>query len=97
MKATKYAALLAGLLLATQSMADSGKGDPKIGKQLEGQHCSRCHDDSVYNKPGSKIKNSNALLARVRACNANTSAGLFPDEEAHIAAYLNLNYYHFKN
>ncbi len=100
MKPTLFAVLLSSLLFAGQAMADNktsdAKGDPKIGKMLVSQKCSRCHDDSVYSRPDHKIKSYDALVARIRACNANTNAGLFPDDEAHIAAYLNLNYYHFK-
>ena len=36
------------------------------------------------------------LLAQVQGCNANLGKGYFPEEEEHIAAYLNLEFYKFK-
>ena len=36
------------------------------------------------------------LLAQVQLCNVELKAGYFPDEEEHVAAYLNARYYGFK-
>jgi hypothetical protein len=36
------------------------------------------------------------LLAQVSYCNAELSTGYFPEEEEHIAAYLNKQYYRFE-
>jgi hypothetical protein len=35
-------------------------------------------------------------MAQVQLCNAELNTGLFPDEEEHVAAYLNARYYGFK-
>ena len=43
-----------------------------------------------------KTKTAQQLAARIAGCNANTGAGLFPEDEAHVAAYLNQQYYKFK-
>ena len=43
-----------------------------------------------------RVKTPAQLLAQVQACNTNLGKGYFPDEEEHIAAYLNLQYYKFK-
>jgi hypothetical protein len=42
------------------------------------------------------VHNPEQLLAQVRYCNAQLGSGYFPDEEAHVAAYLNKQYYHFE-
>lgn len=42
------------------------------------------------------MKSAEQLAARIRACNNNSGAGWFPEEEAHVAAYLNATYYRFK-
>jgi len=42
------------------------------------------------------MKTPAQLAARVAACNANTGAGWFPDEERHVGSYLNQSFYHFK-
>jgi len=35
-------------------------------------------------------------MAQVQMCNVQLGAGYFPEEEEHVAAYLNLHYYKFK-
>jgi hypothetical protein len=36
------------------------------------------------------------LLAQVQGCNTNLGKGCFPEEEEHVAAYLNQAFYGFK-
>jgi hypothetical protein len=36
-------------------------------------------------------------MQRVASCNAMINSGLFPEEEGAVAAWLNQQYYHFKN
>ena len=43
-----------------------------------------------------KSKTAQQLAARISGCNANTGAGWFPEDEAHVAAFLNQQYYKFK-
>jgi mono/diheme cytochrome c family protein len=92
------------LWAAWQAAADPfPKGDPKIGKNLEQKSCSACHI-SMYGGDGSKVytrsnrivKTPQQLLARIGVCSANTNAGLFPEDEEHVAAFLNQQYYKFK-
>ena len=35
------------------------------------------------------------LRSQVAACNTQLATHYFPEEEEHLAAYLNLHYYHF--
>lgn len=79
------------------------KGDPNIGKTLADKSCNACHvsmfggdGSKVYTRPDHKVKNPQQLLSRIRICNTNSGAGWYPEEEIHVAAYLNMNYYHFK-
>jgi len=79
------------------------KGDPKTGKTLHDKACINCHasmlggDGSrIYTRADRKTKNAEQLAARISGCNANTGAGWFPEDEAHVAAYLNRQYYKFK-
>ena len=91
--------LLLGLVLASgPALADLpfAKGDPKAGHALHNKACVACHDNSVYTRADRKLKSAAQLAGRVAGCNANTGAGLFPEDEANIAAYLNQQYYHFK-
>ena len=103
----KARSLLAALLcmagLSAVQAEPFAKGDPKIGKALAEKSCKACHislmgDDGskIYTRPDHKVKSASQLEARIRICNANSGAGWFPEEEAHVAAYLNATYYHFK-
>lgn len=96
--------LYAAALLATSAhAAPFDKGDPRIGKTLHDKTCIKCHSDmfggdgsKMYTRPDHKVKTAQQLAARISACNANVGAGWFPEEEAHVAAYLNQQYYKFK-
>lgn len=101
----KFITLLLSLLLASAPAFANPfpKGDAKIGKTLHDKSCISCHvsmtggdGSAIYSRLERKVKNPQQLQARIRNCNANVGANWFPDEENHVAAYLNLQYYHFK-
>ena len=97
-------ALLCGALLAGAAhAAPFAKGDPKAGKTLHDKACISCHvnlsggdGSGIYTRADRKTRSPEQLAARVAGCNANTGAGWFPEDEAHVAAYLNQQYYKFK-
>lgn len=91
------------LLAGSAHAAPFAKGDPVKGKALHDKACISCHasmfggdGSEIYTRPDRKIKNAQQLAARIAACNANTGAGWFPEDEAHVGAYLNQQYYKFK-
>jgi cytochrome c553 len=78
-------------------------GDPKAGKALVDRDCVGCHaqkfagdPDQMYRRADHRVKTPGQLLAQVQACNTNLRKNYFPEEEEHIAAYLNLEFYKFK-
>jgi cytochrome c5 len=78
-------------------------GDPKAGKTIVDRDCIGCHaqrfagdPDRMYRRDDRRVKTPAQLLAQVQGCNANLGKGYFPEEEEHIAAYLNLEFYKFK-
>ncbi|MHB0975056.1 MAG: cytochrome c [Thiobacillus sp.] len=97
-------ALICGTLLTGGAYAmPFAKGDPKIGKTLHDKACITCHANMVggdgtkiYTRADRKVKNAQQLAARISGCNANTGAGWFPEDEAHVGAYLNQQFYKFK-
>lgn len=96
-------AIFAALLLSWGSAAHAQTGDPKLGKKLVEKSCMACHvsmfggDGSrIYTRPDRKIKNMRQLMSQVRTCNTNVGAGWMPEDEAHVAAYLNDTYYRFQ-
>lgn len=99
-----FIAALGLLLASTAALADPfPKGDARIGKTLHDKSCLSCHvsmvggdGSAIYSRLERKVKNPQQLQARIRNCNANVGANWFPEEENHVAAYLNNTYYHFK-
>jgi len=78
-------------------------GNAKSGKTLVDRDCVGCHaqrfagdPDQMYRRSDRRVKTPAQLLAQVQGCNANLGKGYFPEEEEHIAAYLNLEFYKFK-
>lgn len=91
------------LLSASLQAAPFDKGDPKVGKALHDKSCTSCHinmfggdGSKIYTRADRKTQTAQQLAARISGCNANTGAGWFPDDEAHVGAYLNQQYYKFK-
>lgn len=103
MRAKISLALLLLLGFTAAQAAPFAKGDPKAGKVLADKSCNACHNSlmggdgsKIYTRADRKVKSASQLEGRIRACNANTGTGWFPEEEEHVAAYLNATYYHFK-
>lgn len=78
-------------------------GDATIGEPIASRDCNACHArrfegdaDRIYLRPDRKVRSAAQLMAQIRYCNTELGAGYFPDEEEHIAAYLNNRYYHFQ-
>lgn len=102
MRGNLLAILLTGFSSAL--LADPfAKGNPKIGKTLADKACIACHaalyegdSTKIYTRPNRKVKTAEGLLAQVKACSTNTGTGWFSEEELHVAAYLNQQYYQFK-
>jgi cytochrome c5 len=93
----------AGVAMAQSQPAPFRSGDPKAGKVLVERDCVSCHaklfpadPDQIYRRADHRVKTPAQLLAQVQACNTNLGKGYFPEEEEHVAAYLNLTFYKFK-
>jgi len=77
-------------------------GKPPAGKEIVDRDCVSCHAqlfagdaDQIYRRAERRVKTPAQLIAQVQACNVNLGKGYFPEEEEHIAAYLNLEFYKF--
>jgi hypothetical protein len=96
-----YRAMFACLLSA--GIPALAAGDPAEGKKLVAEHqCETCHHNktmgdatAIYLRKDRKVTSLQQLDARVALCNSELGLKLFPDEEEHIAAYLNETYYKF--
>jgi cytochrome c2 len=93
-------ALLALLSLAVPARA---AGDVAEGRKLvEENRCESCHAEktlgdakAVYLRKDHKVTSMEKLKAQVALCNSTLGLKLFPEDEEHIAAYLNATYYKF--
>ena len=98
-------AVVSALILAGSAQAAPfAKADPKTGKALfDKAKCDACHASlmggdgaKLFTRPERKMKNAEALLKQVKFCAGQVGAQWFPDEEEHVAAYLNQQYYKFR-
>ncbi|MGE5468136.1 MAG: c-type cytochrome [Ignavibacteria bacterium] len=89
-------------LLAATTVA-AAAGDPKVGKTLHDKQCISCHarlfggdGSKVYTRSPRLINDKTSLAQRVAMCASQTGAKWFPEEEEHVVAYLNQQFYKFK-
>jgi len=77
-------------------------GDPQRGHTLVERDCNGCHvrlvgdADRIYLRDDRRVRTPAQLQAQVAYCNTQLATGYFPDEEEHVAAWLNQRYYRFK-
>ncbi|MEO8741271.1 MAG: cytochrome c [Casimicrobiaceae bacterium] len=105
---TKLLALGILFALALSAGADGppapfAKGDAKLGAALVSKDCVACHArrfdgdaDRIYLRADRKVRTAAQLAAQITYCSTELGTAYFPDEEEHVAAYLNQRYYHFK-
>ena len=89
------------LVLAAPALACAADGDPARGRALAEKDCNGCHVrqfgsvERIYLRGDRRVRTPAQLQAQVAYCNTQLGAGYFPDEEAHIAAWLDQQYYRF--
>ena len=93
--------MLASTVLAGPATNISKPEDAR--KLIAEAKCETCHmgkvggdGSAIYLRKDRRVTSRNMLLPKVARCNNELGLGLFPEDEAAIAAYLNTAYYHFK-
>ncbi len=89
---------------ATAQATPFGKGDATAGKKLFDQNnCNSCHiaklggdGNTMFTRADRKVKTPAALATQITRCSSNLGLMLFEEDEAHLGAYLNKNFYKFK-
>jgi len=73
------------------------------GKSLHDKDCVACHArrfdgdaTRMYLRADRRVTTPAQLRSQVAYCNTELGAGYFPEDEEHVAAYLNLQFYQFK-
>jgi cytochrome c len=108
---TVLAPRCAGFLLAlgalgcgTAAAAPFAGGDPEQGKAMHAKYCVACHErqyageegSAIYLRPDHKVRSASGLAQQITFCTTMLKLQLFPEDELHLAAYLNSRYYKFK-
>jgi hypothetical protein len=94
-------ALLA--LLALVPAVAPAAGDVEAGRtRAAAPRRAPCHQaktlgdaSAVYLRKDRKVTSMAKLKAQVALCNSELNLGLFPEDEEHVAAYLDQTYYRF--
>jgi len=93
----RAAACLVVLLPVAAIAAPSAKEGRKL---VQTHKCESCHQEKVSGPTGTiylrkdrKVTTWAKLKAQVAFCNSQLNTGLFPDDEEHVAAFLNATYY----
>jgi hypothetical protein len=99
--AAAFASCVIAAGVAAQSATFFESGDPKRGQPLVERDCNGCHvrlvgdADRIYTRGDRRVRTPAHLQAQVAYCNTQLATGYFPDDEAHVAAWLNQRYYRF--
>lgn len=105
MKKHLLIALGSTLMFSLPAAADPfAEADIKLGGEMHGKLCVACHEQKYGGKDGSdiyvrvdrRVNSPSALSQQLTACTTMLNLDLFPEDEMHIAGYLNKNYYKFK-
>ena len=93
--------------LATTAMAApaTNGASHENGKRLVADaKCEACHiskvggdGSTIYTRNDRRVTTKSKLIPQVSRCNTELNLGLFPEDEAAIAAYLNVTHYKFKD
>ena len=100
--AATLAVLAASSALAQQPSSSFATADATQGKAMVDKDCNACHVRTfgdvaaAYTRIDRRVNTPAQLKAQIAFCNSQLGTGYFPEEEEHIAAYLDLQYYKFK-
>jgi hypothetical protein len=92
-------------LLALLSIGPGARAEDEVsvGKKLVEEHrCEICHNNrtmgdakAIYLRKDRKVTSLEKLKSQVAMCNSQLNLQMFPEDEEHVAAYLNATYYKF--
>lgn len=98
------AGVLAGVLLSSSAWAQAfPEADITQGEQFHTEMCVACHakqfsgedGSALYTRPNRRVTTPSALLSQLTTCTSMLNLDLFPEDEKHIAGYLDQAFYRF--
>ena len=91
------------VLITPAVAAPFDKGDPKAGQATHDKQCKDCHvarfggdGSKIYTRADRRVKSASGLSQQITTCNSMLGNQLFPEDELHLSAYLNGQFYKFK-
>jgi hypothetical protein len=97
-----FALTMAGAAVASPP-APFVRGEPRVGEPVNEKDCIACYvrrvdgdADRGHMRSERRSRAPSELLAQTSYCSAELGSGYFPEEEEHIAAYLNKRRYRFE-
>lgn len=99
--------LTAALLLSASlpAVADPfPDADLVAAKKMHAELCVQCHESKfggedgsdIYTRADRRVTTPSALAQQLTACTTMLNLDLFPEDEHHLAGYLNKHYYKFE-
>ena len=89
------------LVFCADTVASPSAAEGK--KLVEEKKCETCHHNktygdakAIYLRKDRKVTSWEKLKAQVAVCNSELNLQLFPDDEEHIALFLDQTYYKFR-
>ena len=82
-------------LLAWLSLPASA-ADIENGDDLHFEHCTGCHDESVYTRENRNVRSLERLGLQVRFCKDTIGLAWFDEDVDDVVEFLNREYYRFK-
>ncbi len=83
--------------------ADPQVRDAAAARTMVEGPCAQCHSrlvkgnaEIIYTRADRRVRGPTELAKQVHSCGSQLKAPLFPEEEAHLATYLDTRYYQFK-
>ena len=99
-----HRALFVLMLTLPWTSAARAETPEEAGKKLVAENkCEACHarkaggdGSGIYTRKDRRVTSLAKLQSQVALCNSELNIGLFPEDEEHIAAYLNATHYRFR-
>ena len=84
------------VLLSVLPLPAATAFDIENGDDLHFEHCTGCHDETVYTREKRNVGSKERLVQQVRFCKDTIGFAWFDEDVDDVAAFLDRNYYRFE-
>ena len=86
---------VSGTFLLLCATTAAGTADIENGDDLHFEHCTGCHDETVYTRTNRNVKSPERLRLQVRFCKDSLELIWFDEDVDDVVEFLNRTYYRF--